>query len=283
VEWQPIAPRELALPQPPPVLRAAIDQSAQGRMLATGAILAPNASMHFGFKDIRGYELPHSLRLVRLFKRLNLFDFDWRGIVLPTQLYPNMAPELQAYLNRACVRCVMSHVNNRDVISTNPNAYPRAYLAQIALPVTDERQAMEALLDGSVDLRRRSVFEGPGEAQFAGTTNRVDDSANITSDEPEKVAIHTQTTTRQLLVLADRMDLGWKVTVDDHPAEALTANYLFRGVFVPPGSHKIEWTYHAPGLATGVAISLTTLFVVLSTLIVTSIYERTRRECGPNR
>jgi hypothetical protein len=277
IEWQPIAPRQLALPEPPPVLRAAIAQSGQGRMFATGAILAPNASMHFDFRDIRGYELPHNLRLSRLLKRLNLYGFDGRALIMPTQFYPHMKPDLQAYLNRTCVQCVLTRVGNTEVIFPNPNAYPRAYLARSAIQLTNENQAMETLLDGGVDLRRRSVFEGPGESQL---TDPANDSATIpptiTLDEPERIVIHTQTTARQLLVLGDRMDIGWEVTVDGHPADALTANYLFRGVFVPAGKHNVEWTYHAPGLAAGVAISVITLLVVMAMLFAKMLFGKTR-------
>ena len=52
---------------------------------------------------------------------------------------------------------------------------------------------------------------------------------------------------------------GWKVTIDDQPAEALTVDYLFRGVFVPPGSHRVRWTYDCPGFRMGIGISLATL------------------------
>lgn len=308
VEWQPIAPRDLALPQAPEVLREAIEQSAKGRMLATEVMLSPNVSMHFGFKDTRGYEFPHSQRLAALLKRLKIDDFARRGLVMSARFYPHLDPDLQTYLDRTCVMCMMTRVSvpraagnapgsalpddslapagsnraaaaadTRVMIFANPNAYPRAYLAQNAVAVNDPRIAMEALLDWQVDLRYRSVFEGPGESQMSATADPAGDSATITTDEPEKIDIATQTSSRKLLVLADRMDIGWQVTLDGQPAEALTANYLFRGVFVPPGNHAVEWTYHAPGLVAGVVTSVGALLLALGTLGGTMLAEAVGR------
>jgi hypothetical protein len=44
---------------------------------------------------------------------------------------------------------------------------------------------------------------------------------------------------------------GWSVTVDDRPTDWLTADVLRRAVWMPAGSHRVHWTYAAPGLALG--------------------------------
>jgi hypothetical protein len=289
VEWQPIAPRKMAIPQVPEILRTAIARSGEGRMLGTDQILPPNTAMHFGFRDLRGYDLPHSLRLVRLLERLNLNQLDSRGYIMLDRVCPRISPEIEAYLDRTCVRCLLacdtkgamtspslapgdrtlgieswSRIGGDEsgnVLLANPNAYPRVYLARFAEAAMNPMQAMGALLDLQTDLRNRSVYEGSAQPQEIGNGS-TESSASITRDDPEKVVIAARASTRQLLVLADRMDIGWQVQIDGQPAEALTANYLFRGVFVPPGDHTVEWTYRAPGLTTGVTISLATLVLV---------------------
>jgi hypothetical protein len=284
VEFQPVPPRRLAQPPTPPVLKAAIERAGDGRLLGTAGILAPNLSMHFEFRDIRGYDLPHNLRLVKLLRALKLDDRDCRAIVETARFYPQLDPRMQAYFDRTCVRCVIARVARAipnpapdapvgstlsvldEVLFDNPNAYPRTYLARSAVPVADPTRAMQVLLSPGIDLRERSVFEGPGEPEIAPAL--ADESASIITDDPETIVIATQTRSRRLLVLADRMDIGWQVRIDGQPAVALTANYLFRGVFVPPGRHRVEWTYHAPGLRAGIAVSVTTLLLVLAVMVI---------------
>jgi uncharacterized membrane protein YfhO len=49
-----------------------------------------------------------------------------------------------------------------------------------------------------------------------------------------------------VLLLNDRTGAGWSVTVDNKPAEVLRCNYIMRGVFLPPGSHTVEFRFRAP-------------------------------------
>lgn len=46
-----------------------------------------------------------------------------------------------------------------------------------------------------------------------------------------------------LLVTSAQLFPGWTVTVDGKPAQAVRANLALRGVVVPPGRHRVEWTY----------------------------------------
>jgi hypothetical protein len=295
-DFTPITPMSIATTPEPPILTSMIQRSGDGRMLGVSGL---NIGMHFGFRDIRGYDLPHDLRQIKLFRRLHLNDEFLTGQIEFNQLYPTIQPEISAYLDRACVRSVMlkcqdaniaplmsslklEHAGNaphemdwprvaeapdRVMVFENPNSYPRTFLADNAEPATDAQSAMKTLLDSSIDLRKHSVFEG------ASTPRRLNSSedesarsAKIVVDDPEKIVIDSQARSEHLLVLEDRMADGWRVTVDGNPAEALTANYLFRGVIVPAGHHSVEWTYHAPGLAAGVGVSIGTVVILIGLL-----------------
>lgn len=49
---------------------------------------------------------------------------------------------------------------------------------------------------------------------------------------------------------------GWTVTVDGGDTGWLTADVLRRGVALPAGSHRVRWTYAAPGLGAGARVGL---------------------------
>ncbi|HVQ35963.1 MAG TPA: YfhO family protein [Pyrinomonadaceae bacterium] len=70
-----------------------------------------------------------------------------------------------------------------------------------------------------------------------------------------EVEIAVDSTAPALLVCSESNMNGWSATVDDRPVPILTANYAFRAVEVPAGSHRIRLRYRPPGLNAGLLIS----------------------------
>jgi hypothetical protein len=46
---------------------------------------------------------------------------------------------------------------------------------------------------------------------------------------------------------AKTLDPGWTAIVDRRPATWTNANYLFLGVFLPPGKHTVHFRYQPQG------------------------------------
>ena len=74
--------------------------------------------------------------------------------------------------------------------------------------------------------------------------------------DPERIVLQASTAQPALLVLADAAYPGWMVTVDGRPAPLLTANLMFRGVVLGPGSHNVTFTYQPASWRIGLALSL---------------------------
>ena len=69
---------------------------------------------------------------------------------------------------------------------------------------------------------------------------------------------------------------GWSVTVDGSPANVLKTDTAFLGVELNgTGTHTIEWSYEAPGVKAGTAMTLAGLAISL-VLIVVSLVRRRR-------
>ncbi len=69
------------------------------------------------------------------------------------------------------------------------------------------------------------------------------------------------------IVLSDTWYPGWAVYVDGRPAELLHADYAFRGVAMPQGTHRIEFRYEPASFVWGLGISSLSLIVYLGLLI----------------
>ena len=63
---------------------------------------------------------------------------------------------------------------------------------------------------------------------------------------------------------------GWKAYIDGNPTEIYKTNYLFRGIVVPKGKHKIEFKFEPETFYTGKKIAIGTN-IVLILLFITSV------------
>jgi uncharacterized membrane protein YfhO len=72
----------------------------------------------------------------------------------------------------------------------------------------------------------------------------------------------------KFLVLTDTYYPGWKVFVDGKAHKLLKADYIFRAVYLAPGSHDITFVYSPFFFKLGVVISVLTCLVVVLKMLV---------------
>lgn len=108
-------------------------------------------------------------------------------------------------------------------------------------------------------------------------TNQVAGEVKYVSYAPKHVVLSANTKSPTVLLLNDKYDAGWKVTVDGQPAKLMRANYIVRAVHLPTaGDHKIEFTFEAP--LRGLYVSLSG--AVLGALLLVYIYFIKRRKAA---
>jgi hypothetical protein len=100
-------------------------------------------------------------------------------------------------------------------------------------------------------------------------------TVNITEYKPKYVQLTATAKSPAILLLNDHYATDWKCTIDQKPAPILRCNYIMRGVFLPPGEHKVEFRFQP---------SLTGLYVTLAAwvaaLAVTGFVVSTNRPRG---
>jgi Bacterial membrane protein YfhO len=110
------------------------------------------------------------------------------------------------------------------------------------------------------DARQEVVLVGDRRSdEAAALTAGPPDSlreAAIERDAPEDVALDVHSDRPAVLVLTDPLAPGWTATVNGRTAPVLAANYLGRGVIVPAGESRVEFSYRAPGLRAGLLVAL---------------------------
>jgi hypothetical protein len=71
-------------------------------------------------------------------------------------------------------------------------------------------------------------------------------AVDIVSFKPARVELKTSLKSPGILMLNDRYDTGWTVTVDSAPAKMQAGNFIMRAVPLPPGEHRVIFHYSVP-------------------------------------
>ena len=104
------------------------------------------------------------------------------------------------------------------------------------------------------------ILDAPPPCQIEATPD-TPGTAEIIDRRPGYWLIDTNSEAAGLLVLSETAYPGWRVTIDDKPAEILTAYTTIRAVCVPAGKHQIEWIFDPITYKIGLAITLPVLIV----------------------
>jgi Bacterial membrane protein YfhO len=87
-------------------------------------------------------------------------------------------------------------------------------------------------------------------------------AVGVVEDSPERIAVQVDAERGGYLVVADALVRdGWTATVDGREVRLVHGNHAFAAVWVPAGEHRIELAYTAPGLRSGVIVSILSMAV----------------------
>jgi hypothetical protein len=147
---------------------------------------------------------------------------------------------------------------------------PRA-AAYPSWAVVEEEEALERSIAGGVAATEAVPIEAdpeldpaPGRREAVPGRFRWVDAASA--------VVEVEAPAPSIVLVRNAWDPGWTATVDGRPAEVLRAAYLFQGIPVEAGRHRIELRFRDPWVWRGAMTSL----VVLALLVVAAIGLRRR-------
>jgi hypothetical protein len=120
---------------------------------------------------------------------------------------------------------------------------------QLARSGSEALAALETLPRGSVLLETPPSFP-------SAATAAEDVQPRLMKFSLNEVELAVRTPRAGLLVCSESNMSGWTATIDRRPAPILAANYAFRAIEVPPGTHTVRLSYHQPGFTGGLALAL---------------------------
>jgi hypothetical protein len=204
----------------------------------------------------------------------------WRAAIFDSETrisLPLMASSQLEYLNFPA-RWESAYTEHNVLILRNRRALPRAWLtgSVMAVSETEALQYIRGQHSQPWNPRETALLEVSSAQLPPLSGQKLKDDASVEFIRHQNNRLELQSTASQsaMLVVSEINYPGWKALVDGKPAQIYQTNYLLRGVFLPPGHHRIEMSYTAPAAQRGLMVSLLTL--VSLAVLLTIAHRRTR-------
>jgi hypothetical protein len=126
-------------------------------------------------------------------------------------------------------------------------ALPRAKLYSNWEVSTNAEAALKRIASPEFD-PTKSVVITDQIPPAAGTTatNENGGTVEFASYNPNHIVLKANASAPSILLLNDRYDPNWKVTLDGKPTTLLRANFIMRGVQLAPGAHTVDYRFAPP-------------------------------------
>lgn len=130
--------------------------------------------------------------------------------------------------------------------------HPRAALIQ-GWEVVEDEVALRRLADPRISpFEQVWVAPGQGAERWpVSTGSGIVGSIDILEQVPGHWRLRVKTQEPVVLRIADKFDPDWRASLNGQRVDVTRVDYLFKGVFVPPGTHEITLRYAPPKWSLG--------------------------------
>ncbi len=205
-----------------------------------------------GYLDVLNQQLDPGQHRFRIAQRFEIGP-------KPGYLQPQQLEELTAIPND----------NGRYALFEFTGALPRAKLYSNWQVNTNDSEVLKTLSDLNFDPAKTVLIDTPAKALPTATaTNDNSGTVAFTSYAPKHITFAATNSAPAVMLLNDQYDPNWHVTVDGQPTELMRCNYMMRGIYLPAGTHTIEFNFTLPHKLLYVTISAMLLGVLLSVYLL---------------
>ena len=152
----------------------------------------------------------------------------------------------------------------------NRQSFPRAFLADSYIVAKNPQEILNLIFDPKIDIRNTIILPEilpgfpPLKNKYENTSaSDTSSSAEITTYQPNRVIVKTNSQKDEILFLSDNFYPGWTASIDGRQTPIYKADYTFRAVKVPKGSHQIIFLFDPESFKLGAIITLTTLVCLI--------------------
>ncbi len=147
-------------------------------------------------------------------------------------------------------------------------ALPRVKLYSNWQVNTNDDATLKILADKNFDPQQTVLVSTPEKDLSPVSTNQNSGTVDFKSYAPKDIVFDANCDTASVLLLNDKFDPDWHVTVDGKPAELLRCNFIMRGVYLMPGAHTVEFRFSVPNRPLYVSVAAVAIGIVLSGMLI---------------
>ena len=126
-------------------------------------------------------------------------------------------------------------------------ALPRAKLFSNWESSIDDRTSLRRLGDAAFDPHRVVLVADPISPPTAGDAGQEAGTVQIAANYTAKrIELAADVRTPSILLLSDKFNSKWRVSVDGRAEKVLRCDFLLRGIFLNRGKHRIVFLFYNP-------------------------------------
>jgi hypothetical protein len=211
-----------------------------------------------GYLEVMNQQLDPAQKRFRILQRFDVLPKP--GIAHPTQL-----EELTAVADDKGPYALFEFTG----------ALPRAKLYGDWQVNTNDQDVLKTLANPIFDPAKTALVDTPQKDLPAAATNDNSGTVEYQSYAPKHIVLSTQAAVPTVLLLNDKYDPNWSVTVDGKPAALLRCNFIMRGVQVPAGTHTVEFQFSLSHKLLYVSLAAMGLAVLLGGFLLVATRRKT--------
>lgn len=187
---------------------------------------------------------------------------------LPEDLsgYNKEVREVLEAMNNWLSQFELSFQGRRYAIYRNDPALPRTFLVPGYEVIKEDKKILQRLQEPGFDPRRSVILEEDPGIGLKPDTGYIGE-CRIVSYDPNRIVVEAKCLNPGFLMLSENYYPAWQVRVNGKQTKIYRGNYIFRVIFLPKGSHQIEFIYRSIYSILGSIITIISIpGIILATL-----------------
>jgi membrane protein YfhO len=168
-----------------------------------------------------------------------------------------------------------------QIVLGNRTVLPKSWLVPAVITTTSTAEALGLLQSPYFNPRKAAVVESSPPLPMADPNSAAPlplQNSSVSTYAEDHIVVSATTPQNALLVLGEKYYAGWLATVDGKSAKVYPVNHVLRGVYLPPGEHKVEFIFDPLSFRVGKSL----FFASMVIFIVMAVREMRWRRSGRN-